>query len=261
MRVLEKIDAYYLPPTERSEKSFTIKPNMARGLILGETDFVTESLELLNSLTVLTQYVLGWLGDLDAEDLKRELTTEFNSWIDKVERETQGLADTSSMRNQLMEPLRSLNLNQLKNQSLEQQPKTGGEWNQRFSRIDNTAPEEVANLIFSELGNTAARQLRGMFPKKNWPNGAYEHNGALTGLAFFLFTQGVGRDRTVKRGSQSNRRKRLRAQFRDCRHIAEAARCDMLLSIDGRAITLAKAVYAHAGVNTFSGQVVLCPKK
>lgn len=248
--VLDAIDGHYIQPSERLGLQFEIRPNIAKDLLLSEADFAGKSLALLSNQMLLSQYALAWLGELEAEDLKQELEADIDLWIEEFERETLGLVDSSSIRQQLLDSLHSLDLDKLKHQGLELQPLSAQEWNARYSRIDQLASDEVAEFILSELGDQAAQHLSGMFPKKIWPNGTYQESGTLTGLTFFLFTQGVGRDRGVKSGSQSNRRKRFQAQFRDCQHIEEAARCGLFLSNDAGAIQLAKAAYAYAGVKT-----------
>lgn len=156
-----------------------------------------------------------------------------------------------------MEALFSVDLENLKREGLAQQPKTDREWNHRFGKLDNLGPEDIVEFLFSENDHHAAQQLRSMFPKRAWPKGAYQERGSLTGLAFFLFTQGVGRDSKVKKGSQTNRRKRFQAQYRDCRHIEEAAGCDIFLSLDAGAIKLAQAAYAYAGVRTTARKLTI----
>lgn len=255
VRVLDEIDAYYIQPTERLETQFKIKPSVAKDLIQCDPDFASKSQTFLSNQMAFTQFALGWLGALDAEELKRELEAEIDLWVGEIERECFGLCVTSSIRQQLLESLFYLDMNKLKQEGLEKQPQTAHEWNERFSRIDKLAPDEIVDFIFLEIGHDAAQYLSGMFLKKTWPNGTFSENGSLTGLTFFLFTQGVGRDSKVKRGSQSNRRKRFQAQFRDCRHIEEAARCDLFLSNDSGAVALAQAAYAYAGVNTIAKHV------
>ncbi|WP_417209639.1 hypothetical protein [Antarctobacter sp.] len=255
IRVLDEIDACYIQPTERLEKHFAIKSNMAGDLIKCEPDFASKSLTFLSSLMTVSQFALGWLGELEAEELMRELEVELDLWIEELSRETYGLCDTAPIRQQLLASLLSLDVKALKKEGLAQQPQTDSEWNKRFSRIDELPTEDVANFIFGEIGSDAAQHLRGLFPSKIWPDGVYVENGTLTGLAFFLFTQGVGRDRKVKSGGQSNRRKRFQSQFRDCRHIENAARCDVFISNDRRAINLAQATYAYSGVKTIAKYV------
>lgn len=255
VRVLDEIDAYYILPTEHMGQDYEIKPKMAKELILCEPDFASKSIAFLSNQITLSQFALGWLGELEAEELKCELEAEIDLWVEEVQRETLGLCETSSIRQKLLDSLLSLDLNKIKHEGLEQQPQTERERNERFSRIDKLASDEVVDFIFSEIGHDAAQHLSGMFPKKAWPNGAYTEIGSLTGLTLLLFTQGVGRDSKVKRGSQLSRRKRFQAQFCDCRHIEAAARCDLFLSNDNGAVALAKAAYAYAGVKTIAKHV------
>lgn len=257
VRVISEVDGYYIQRTERSGQLREARSNMAEELILSDTDFASKCLALLNNQMVLSQYVLGWLGELEAKELMRELEADIDLWAEEVERETLGLLTASSTRQQLLDPLLSLDLDKLKLEGLEQQPQTERDWNQRFSTIDKLGADEVVDFILSEIDDEAAQHLRGMFPKGVWPNSAYQEPGALTGLAFFLFAHGVGRDSKVKRGRQPNRRKRFQAQFRDCRHIEEAAGSDLFLSADAGAIKLAQAAYAYAGVSTLAKQVLI----
>ncbi|NDW53357.1 hypothetical protein [Aliiroseovarius sp. PrR006] len=254
VRVLDKIDGHYIQPTGQQCEAVS---NMANGLILCKTDFASKSHALLCHPMALSQYILGWLGELEADELKRELNADIDLWVKELERETLGLFETSLIRQQLSEPLLSLELNKLKQEGLKQKPQTEREWNVRYGRIDNLAPSKVVDFILSEIDGEAARSLADQFPKGTWPNGTYKENGTLTGLLFFLFTQGVGRDPRVKKGSQSQRRKRLQAQFRDCQHIEEAARCDLFLSNDAAAIKLAQAAYDYAGVDTVAKHVLI----
>jgi len=255
VRVLDEIDAYYIQPIESGEKHFYIKSNMAGDLVQSEPDFASKSVAFLSNQMKIVQFALGWLGELEAEELMRELEVEIDLWLDELDRETYGLCDTVQIRQQLFEPLCSLDINTLKQEGLEQQPQTDSEWNKRFSQIDKLPAAEVADFILEEIGPDTAEHLRSIFPKKTWPDAVYLENGTLTGLSFFLFTQGVGRDRSVKSGSQLKRRKRFRAQFRDCQHIEAAARCALFLSSDSRDVTLAQAAYAYAGVKTIAKHV------
>lgn len=261
VRVLDEIGAYYIEPTNNLEENFAVSSGKAADLLLSEPDFASKSLALLRNQMTLSQFALGWLGEVEADELKRELVADIDLWATEVERETFGTMTASSIREQLLGPLSSLDLNQLRHESLAQQPQTEREWNERFSKIDRLTPHEVVHFIFSEIGHEASQYLSGKFPENTWPNGPYREKGALTGLTFLLFTQGVGRDSKVKRGSQSERRKRLRAQFRDCQHIEEAARCDLFLSNDARAIDLAQAAYAYSGANTAAKQVYFQSEK
>lgn len=52
-------------------------------------------------------------------------------------------------------------------------------------------------------------------------------------------------------------KKRFQAQVRDCRHIEEAAGCDLFLSSDAGAITLARATYAYAGISTIATEIII----
>ncbi|NNU79258.1 hypothetical protein HMH01_02295 [Halovulum dunhuangense] len=259
VRILNDLNGYHLQPKGRLAQHREAKPNMAEELILGEIDFATKCLGLLHGQMVLLQYVLGWLGEFEAEELMRELEEDIALWAEEAERETLGLLTAASARQQLLEPLISIDLKKLKREGMEQQPQTAHEWNIRYGKIDKLDPDKVVDFIFSEAGDEAAQYLSEMFPKGTWPTGAYQEHGALTGLLFLLFCQGVGRDPAVKKGSQSDRRKRLRAQFRDCRHIEEAAGCDLFLSQDAGAIKLAQAAYAHAGVRTIVKKVTVLP--
>ena len=259
VEVLDALDAYYLQPVERLGQHREATTHMADDLILSETDFANKSLELLNNTMVLIQYGLGWLSEVEAEELMQELKADVEWWAEECERETLGFISASSVREQLLGSLFSLDLEKLKREGIEQQPKTDREWNHRFGKLDKLGPEDVVEFLFSENDHQAAQQLRSMFPKRAWPNGAYKERGALTGLSFFLFTQGVGRDSKVKKGRQSNRRKRFQAQYRDCRHIEEAAGCDIFLSLDAGAIKLAQAAYAYAGVRTIANRIAIRP--
>lgn len=258
--ILDTFDAYYLHPAYRLGQSREAETNMASELILRETDFSEKSLGLLNNTMTLIQYGLGWLGELEAEELIRELKTEVEHWAEQCERETMGFMSASSVRRQLLESLFSVDLESIKREDIAQQPKTDREWIHRFSRLDSLGAEDVAEFIFSEIDQHAAQQIRSMFAKEAYQNGAYQERGSLVGLAFFLFTQGVGRDSKVKKGSQENRRKRFQAQYRDCRHIEEAASCDIFLSLDASAISLAQATYAYAGVRTMARRLIIRPE-
>ncbi|SFL26521.1 hypothetical protein SAMN04488518_1356 [Pseudovibrio ascidiaceicola] len=250
VRVIDEIKGFYIQPSERFEHNFEISPNRAKDLMLSKPDLASKAQEYISELLVLAQYVVGWLGKLESKELQQELEKSIDLLVPELQRETFGLLDVVSFRQILLESLRSIDLDKHKSDALHQQPQTTCEWNERFNQIDNLASDNVVEFIFSELGDEAKRRLIDTFPQKNWPNGPYANNGALVGLTFLLFTQGVGRDPKVKKGNQSTRRKRFRAQFRDCRHIEEAARCDLFLSNDSGAIKLAQAAYAYAGVST-----------
>lgn len=255
VRVIEELNGFYVPARGGQRQEREPKPNMAEDLLLREADFETECRAMLNNLLLLSQYMLGWLGELEANELMHELKEGIDAWANKVERETQGIFKASLAREQLLEPLLSIDLEKQKRKGTELQPRTEREWNQRFSKIDAAKSAEIVEFIFSIVDDKAAQHLWRMYPKGTWPHGTYNVQGTLTGLTFFLFTQGVGRDSKVKSGNQTKRRKRFEAQFRDCRHIEEAAGCSVFLSRDRPAIKLAQAVYNYTGVGTVAKEV------
>lgn len=257
VQVIRELNGYYLPSKGEQVHDRVAKPNMAKELLLRESDFEEECVIWLNHHLLISQYMLGWLGELEAKELVNEIGTGIDIWAAKAERETQGLFKASIAREQLLDAFLSIDLDKLKREGFEIQPRTEREWNQRFSLIDATKPEDIVELVFSLIDDEAAQYLRRMFPKGAWPHGAYHEPGTLTGLAFFLFCQGVGRDSKVKSGTQTRRRNRFLAQYRDCRHIEEAASCSVLLSRDRRAIKLARAVYCYAGVETVAKEVTI----
>lgn len=225
---------------------------MAERLILSELNFANKSAAFLKSQLTVLQFAMGWLGELEAKDLMDELEAEVDLWLQELHSESEGLLDTTVFRRELIKILHSIDIEELKRESIEQAPKTEAEWLEKYSRIDNLPANKVADYILEEIGHEAAKEIRERFPKSAWPEGGYEENGTLTGLAFFLFTQGVGRNRKVKSGNQSSRRKGLRSQFHDCQHIEAAARCTFFLSNDRGAVKLAQAAYAYAGVSTIA---------
>ena len=239
-----------MKPSSNLEHSFDVTSGAADELILTRLDFTDKCMAFLSGQLTVMQFIVGWLGGLEAGELIMELEEEIEAWLREVNEETSGFADVEGFRRLLLQSLHSLDLETLKSEAQSQQPRSENEWNKRFSQIDKLKPEDVASFVFSILGDDTSEQLARMFPRKSWPAGPYGEAGTLTSLALLLFTQGVGRDSGVRRKGQSHRRKRFQAQFRDCRHIEQASRCSLFLSNDSGAIALAKAVYSHAGVNT-----------
>lgn len=157
---------------------------MANQLIMSETDFATKCVALMKTHWVLSQYGLGWLGELEAQELIGEIEADIDLWVEEAERETSGLFSASSARQQLLGPLLALDLDKLKREGLEQRPQTEREWNQKFSKIDKLGPDEVVDFVLSEVDEDSAQYLRCMCPKGAWSNGACQEYGALTGLVF-----------------------------------------------------------------------------
>lgn len=96
--VLDALDAYYLQPVERLGQNREAIAQMANELILSETEFAEKSLELLSNTMALIQYGLGWLGELEAEELMQELKADVECWAEHCERETLGFMSASSVR-------------------------------------------------------------------------------------------------------------------------------------------------------------------
>lgn len=249
VRVLNRIRARYISPTSSLEGEPELIPDVADDLILDTEDFLDRCASLLSNLMLIVQFGLGWLGDLDAAVLRSELEDEVDRFIEVVSRETDGLADVKKMREQLISSLNTIDLSKIRlegaNFSL-----TEEQWNERYSQLDRLAEDRIFDYILGQIDGKEAKRLVSDFPKNFSRKGNSCEYGKLTGFALLLFCQGVGRDPRVKKKGQDERRKRFLAQLRDCQHIEEAARFDCFVSNDARAVKLAEAVYAHAGVKT-----------
>ncbi|MEP3783914.1 hypothetical protein [Ascidiaceihabitans sp.] len=250
IQVLNAIGGLYIVPEVTFNQQLLLRPNAAEGLLRGEDDFAAKSIQFLNDNLLLSQYAFGWLGALDASDLKNDMQNEIDLWVDALKREPLGLLDTQSILQQLSDNLQSIDLNRLRYEAKQAQLETDAEWNQRYSELDGTPNADLVEHVLSYMDKKSQHIVSDMFPKSNWPEGAYQEAGTLAGLCILLFSQGVGRNRKVKSGKLEKRKKHFLTQFRDCCHIEEAARCHFFVSEDAGAIKLAQAVYAHAGVST-----------
>lgn len=250
IQVLNDIGGLYILPEVTFNQKLLLRPNAAETLLCGEDDIAAKGIRLLNDNLLLSQYALGWLGDLEASELKKQMQNEIDLWVDELKRETFGLLDTRPILQQLSDSLRSIDLDKLRNEGEQSQPETDAEWNKRFSELDGTPTADLFARVLGYMDEKNQHIVSDMFPKSTWPEGPYQKAGTLAALCILLFTQGVERNRKVKSGSLTKRKKHFLAQFRDCCHIEEAARCHFFVSVDKGAFKLAQAVYAHAGVST-----------
>lgn len=258
-KALDENSFFYMPSCEKLDSAVVAQCGVARKLICSPPDFFDRSNGLLLWFLPIIQYISGWLGDVEAEDIKNDLIKEVDLWISDLERELRdlvdvrelhGLVDVRELRGKLLETVNSIDLEKNKLEAASAYPTSKKAWNERYARLDRLAPGDVFDHIMSEIGGAQAASLRENFPKGCWPKEPYRTVGTLAGLAFLFFMYGVHRDSGVRRSSQQNRIARFLAQFRDCRHIEAAARCDLFVSNDAGARKLACVTYAHAGVPT-----------
>lgn len=113
----------------------------------------------------------------------------------------------------------------------------------------NMTPMEKVQHLFSSLSPSDYKGVTTSFPPRFAREKILEV-GELTGFAFMLFSLGLTKRKGIFSGSAQERK--FSAQYRDCRHIEEAALCNDFVTFDHGAAELALVTYAYSGFNTRS---------
>lgn len=113
----------------------------------------------------------------------------------------------------------------------------------------NMKPMQKVQHLFSNLSPSDFEGITRSFPPR-FANKKTLKTGELTGFAFMLFSLGLTKRKGIFSGSAQERK--FSAQYRDCRHIEEAALCDDFVTFDHGAAELASVTYAYSGLNTRS---------
>ena len=252
VNILEGLSAQFLEKPGATDTTFTLTSNRARELILADTNFEDETTRVMNTLLSVMQFYLGWLGEVETEDLHNELIEEISRYWQRLENEFPYALPTSLLhgKNQLLESIKSLPLDSIRDDSQEMQKRFRERLPKNYAQLDDIPANEAANYLISRIEDPVQRKINSDFPPHFWSKAEDRKEGSLAGFAFMLFALGLIRDPRTKRKDRNHRQQHFLGQFRDCQHIEEASRCDAFVTFDRGAARLAKAAYAYAGVRT-----------
>jgi hypothetical protein len=252
VRVLESLDCHFIERKEADASQLALTPEKAADLILREADITDEAAKQLGDLLLPVQFARGWLGDVEAEELREEIFDSARSFWKRLASNLPEKASPhlEALENEMLSAIRELPLTQMMADSNAWANSLSKNPNVYFSQIDGHPPETKVSFILSQLSEAEQIHINDQFPAGFWSTVQARQEGNLAGFSFMLFLLGLTRSREVGRKHQNYRRNHFLRQFRDCQHIEEASRCTAFVTFDEGAAKLAKAVYAYAGVAT-----------
>jgi hypothetical protein len=207
--------------------------------------------QLIYNLTRIPQFAAGWSGEHGADNLRRDLEDEVTAFIQTCRKHDPLFAAIVApmLQQRLPEILNDLDLQALRADARVNYERLA-EKLPNFAQLDQMPDEDVVQYIFNCLDAEGRSHVSLQFPRGFWSDPAQRKIGAFTGFAFKLFMMGLTREKKVKSKGISKRQRYFIGQFRDCRHIENAARCATFMTFDKGAARLARATYAYAGIET-----------
>lgn len=248
--ILEELDACFLPEPTIQNAGIQLEAGLPQERIGTAPDPIAQAGAALMSSLKLMNSIQGGLGSILPADLLREISDEGAEALRALSTEVpvalRPLFEEQIRRfKQIVEaiPLSSMA------QQYTRHRKAFQDRLPNFAQIDEIPAEQAAERLIAYLSPEEQQAIR-----QNFPKGFLSHPdcepGDLAGFAFMLFSLGLVRVPHARKGPVHKRHKHYYAQFRDCEHIEHACRCDLILTRDGGAARLARAVYAYAGCAT-----------
>ena len=252
VEIMEELSAYLLEPANAADRELVLSARRARDLVLAERDCTDEAMRRMEDLLKPFHFAAGWLGEVEAQDLREEMVTEMDAFWTSLEKEVEVPAYEvlRAAKDEMSQLIQNLPIQRLRDDSQEWLSKLRASLPTNYAQLDEIPAEDIVSYIFSCFDEAEKRQFQRQFPPGFWSEIEGREEGALTGFAFTLFLIGLVRDRRVRKKNRTDREKHFLGQFRDCNHIELAARCAMFVTFDAGAARLAKAIYCYAGVAT-----------
>ncbi|MFN4173128.1 MAG: hypothetical protein ACK4GW_15365 [Pseudorhodobacter sp.] len=271
-QILEEIGAGFIGKQDAAANALTVSFGRTRELILAPECIWDATARMMERPRFTLQLALGFLTLTEAEGLRSELLEanadywhRFGTEIGDAEGEfaVMGLLSPTEATRQLR-ALLERTIHDLPLQKLDKEREA--KLDRQRKRVEGSREtlkakpvEDRVDFFLSLLDPEAKDDLVEKFPKGFWADPANRQDGNLTAFAFTLYGYGLVGHRKARSGDVNARQGRFLAQFRDCQHIEEAARCGLFVTFDKDAANLAEAVYAYAGVPTTVVQVALEP--
>lgn len=259
--VIEELPAYLMELQNASDKQATLSLGRARELLLAPENVTHHAKRSIEYLLHVFHFASGWLGDIEAQELKCELAAQMVGFWETLlvdvdwnllGAELAGPAKraVSAAQGEMGLLIENLPFDQIRDEWEKSWIGLKERLPANYAQLDEISDEDAVCFVVSCLEEQGREAFQSRFPRGFWTSLERRETGELAGLAFMLFMCGLVRDRRVKKGSNESRMKHFRGQFRDGVHIENAARCAVFITCDEGAARLARSLYAYAGIGT-----------
>lgn len=261
LKVMEELPVYLMEFQKASDQQSTLSSGRARELLLEPDDTTHHAQRLIEDLLHVFHFASGWLGEVEAKELKTEMAEEMAEYWETIQRDVdwdvleaelgrQAKQKLFAAQGEMDKLIESMSFDDIRKEWKDCLIHLKQRLPANYAQLDEIPDENAVSFVFSCLENQDREDVQSQFPKGFWSNPEARETGQIAGLAFMLFLCGLVRGRDFKKGSTKSRMKHFRSQFRDGIHIENAARCAMFITCDKRAARLARSIYAYAGIET-----------
>lgn len=261
VEVMEKLPVYLMDFQNASDQQVTLSLGRARELLLEPEDATHHAKRLIEDLLHILHFASGWLGEIEAQELKDEMIEEITGFWETLRRDvdwdvlgsevgTQAKHALSAVSGEMGALIENMSFKQIREEWEKSLMGLKKHLPDNFAQLDEVPDEEAVSFLLSCLEEQDREAVQSRFPQGFWNRLEDRETGELAGLAFMLFMCGLVRSRSVKKGSTESRMQHFRGQFRDGVHIENAARCAMFITCDRGAARLARSLFAYADIET-----------